>query len=259
MQPDRQTGPNSLLSIYRTELLTAKRPPQRKTKSAPLSSDSIIAAAIHLLDSQGLDNFSIRNIAKALGVYPTALYWHVPNRHQLIARLMAALFADVLPPPDPDWQAWLKALFRRYRDVVRAHPNISPLIGGHLVSSASVDLDLVEGILATLRKTGFANDDLVDAYNTVIAGLCGYATQEFAHVFPDPAGHLKHSLTANIKAADPTLYPTLAAERDRLLNHALMLRWQNGSGSSLESGFEMYTDALITGLAWKAAQIKSSV
>ena len=229
--------------------MAQEKPAKRKPKSAPLSSDAIIAAAIDLLDREGLDNFSIRNIAKALGVYPTALYWHVPNRHHLIARLIATLFADVLPEPDPDWQVWLKALFRRYRDVVRAHPNISPLIGGHLVSSASVDLKLVEGILATLARAGFSGEDLVAAYNSVITGLCGYATQEFAHVFPDPDGDLEASLTASVEEADPALYPTLAAERHRLLNRALVLRWQNGTQSSLEPGFEMFTDALIAGLA----------
>ena len=229
--------------------MVQENPARRKPKSTPLSSDAIIAAAIDLLDREGLDSFSIRNIAKALGVYPTALYWHVPNRHHLIARLIAALFADVLPEPNPDWRVWLKALFRRYRDVVRAHPNISPLIGGHLVSSASVDLKLVEGILATLTRAGFKDENLVAAYNTVITGLCGYATQEFAHVFPDPDGDLKASLTASIEEADPTLYPTLTAERHRLLNRALVLRWQNGTQSSLEPGFEMFTDALIAGLA----------
>jgi len=226
-----------------------EKPARRKPKSTPLSSDAIIAAAIDLLDREGLDSFSIRNIAKALGVYPTALYWHVPNRHHLIARLIAALFADVLPEPDPDWRVWLKALFRRYRAVVRAHPNISPLIGGHLVSSASIDLKLVEGILATLTRAGFKDENLVAAYNTVITGLCGYATQEFAHVFPDPDGDLRASLTASIEEADPALYPTLTAERHRLLNRALVLRWQNGTQSSLEPGFEMFTDALIAGLA----------
>lgn len=238
--------------------MAPEKPARRKPKSVPLSSDAIIAAAIDLLDREGLDNFSIRNIAKALGVYPTALYWHVPNRHHLIARLIAALFADVLPEPSPDWQAWLKSLFRRYRNVVRAHPNISPLIGGHLVSSASADLKLVEGILATLARAGFAGEDLVAAYNAVIAGLCGYATQEFAHVFPDPDGDLQNSLTASVEQADSALYPTLAAERDRLLNRALVLRWQNGSDSSLEPGFEMFTEALITGLAQKIEQGKKS-
>lgn len=222
--------------------------PGRKRKSAPLSSETIVAAAIDLLDREGLENFSIRNIAKALGVYPTALYWHVPNRHRLIARVIAALFADVLPGEHPDWRVWLKELFRRYRDIVRAHPNVAPLVGGHLVSSASVDLKLVEAILATLSRAGFEGERLVAAYNSVIAGMCGYATQEFAHVFPDPEGELEASLTASIEAADPALHPTLVAERHRLLNRALILRWQNGNRSSLESGFEMFTDALIAGL-----------
>lgn len=220
----------------------------RKRKSTALSSETIVAAAIDLLDREGLDSFSIRNIAKALGVYPTALYWHVPSRHLLIARVIAALFADVLPAENPDWRVWLKDLFRRYRDIVRAHPNVAPLVGGHLVSSASVDLKLVEAILSTLARAGFEGERLVAAYNSVIAGMCGYATQEFAHVFPDPEGELETALTASVEAADKSLYPTLAAERHRLLNRALVLRWQNGNQASLESGFEMFTDALIAGL-----------
>ncbi|WP_420405395.1 TetR/AcrR family transcriptional regulator [Nisaea sp.] len=221
----------------------------RKRKSAPLSSEAIVAAAIDLLDREGLDNFSIRNIAKALGVYPTALYWHVPSRHLLIARVIAALFADVLPEENADWRLWLKDLFRRYRDIVRAHPNVAPLVGGHLVSSASVDLNLVEAILSTLTRAGFEDEDLVAAYNSVVVGMCGYATQEFAHVFPDPERELETSLAASVEAADPARYPVLAAQRHRLLNRALVLRWKNGNQAPLESGFEMFTNSLIAGLA----------
>lgn len=48
-----------------------------------LTRDFVVAAALEEIDRHGLNGFSLRNVAKQLGVYPTAISWHVTNRNVL--------------------------------------------------------------------------------------------------------------------------------------------------------------------------------
>lgn len=48
----------------------------------------VVAAALRVLDEQGLEGCSMRRVAAALDVQPSALYHHVPNKQSLLA-LMA--------------------------------------------------------------------------------------------------------------------------------------------------------------------------
>lgn len=48
----------------------------------------VVAAALRVLDAQGLEGCSMRRVAAELDVQPSALYHHVPNKQTLLA-LMA--------------------------------------------------------------------------------------------------------------------------------------------------------------------------
>ncbi len=107
--------------------------PRNVAKRVPstLSRESIVAAALLEIDRNGLENFSLRNLAKTLGVYPTAIAWHVSSRGHLLAEVAALVLADILPPGFPDsWQSYLRQLFHRFREAIRRHPNVAPLHRG---------------------------------------------------------------------------------------------------------------------------------
>ena len=52
----------------------------------------------------------------------------------------------VLPPPLPtcDWRDWLREMFHRFRQQVRQHPSIAPLIGTQLLSNSGVAAGMTE-------------------------------------------------------------------------------------------------------------------
>ncbi|MEW5424632.1 TetR/AcrR family transcriptional regulator [Amorphus sp. 3PC139-8] len=212
-----------------------------------LSKEVILAEAIRLIDQEGAQSFSVRSLAKALNVYPTAIYWHIPNRQALVAEVITTVLRDLVPPGELDWRSWLKALFARYRNIIREHPNIAPLIGVQLVSNATVDLQLIESLLEKLYDAGFSGERLVAAYNTVIGGMVGFATQEFAIVPPD-VFELQEMMARSVLEAPADRFPHLHENAPRLLNRAFILRWENGATAPMESGFELYADALIAGL-----------
>ncbi|MCA2013791.1 TetR/AcrR family transcriptional regulator C-terminal domain-containing protein [Cereibacter sphaeroides] len=220
----------------------------RPQNDAPeLSKAQIVETALRLIDQDGLQSFSIRSVAKALGCYPTAIYWYTPSRHFLIAEIVTVVLRNVVPTSDLVWQDWLRTLFTRYREAIARHPNAAPLIGVNLVSNASVDVDLVEGILSKLHEAGFRDEALVDAYNAVIGGMVGFTTQEFAMVPPD-AADLEGYLTGFPAGIDAARHPMLAQMAGPMMGRAFILRWQNGATQPMDGAFAIYVEAFVAGL-----------
>lgn len=235
---------------------TAGKPAQAaRAEPAGLSRAQIVETALRLIDEAGLDAFSVREVARLLGVYPTALYWHLPGgRNALLAEAAAVALDDVAEPfvTGGDWAAWIRGLFHRYRDSLRRHPNVAPLLGAQLVSNAGVNPQLVEQVLAALEAAGFAGDRLVAAYNAVIAAMLGYVTLELAPTpSDDPAGWAE-AFESKIRTLSPADHPRLTGNLDRLANRAFIVRWQSGVEMPLTSGFDLYVEAFIAGLRAQA-------
>ena len=49
--------------------------------------------ALALIAGKGLNDFRLRDAARSLGVYPTALYWHIKNKNALLGRVCALVLS----------------------------------------------------------------------------------------------------------------------------------------------------------------------
>ncbi|MFT4234016.1 MAG: TetR family transcriptional regulator [Microbacterium sp.] len=56
--------------------------------------ESIITAALAILDAQGLADLTMRRLAEALGVRASALYWHFENKQALLAAVADRIVAE---------------------------------------------------------------------------------------------------------------------------------------------------------------------
>ncbi|MBN8942959.1 MAG: TetR/AcrR family transcriptional regulator C-terminal domain-containing protein [Rhizobiales bacterium] len=238
---------------------TAGTPAQAaRAEPVGLNRAQIVETALRLIDEAGLDAFSVREVARLLGVYPTALYWHLPGgRNTLLAEAAAAALDDVAEPfvAGSDWAAWIRGLFHRYRESLRRHPNVAPLLGAQLVSNAGVNPQLVEQVLAALEAAGFAGDRLVAAYNAVIAAMLGYVTLELAPKPSDDPTGWAEAFEGKIRSLSPADYPRLTGNLDRLANRGFIVRWQSGVEVPLTSGFDLYVEAFIAGLRVQAGDV----
>jgi AcrR family transcriptional regulator len=218
------------------------------TGSSPgLTRAGIVAAALTLIDREGLENFSLRNLARDLGVTTTAIYWHLPGRNVVLAEVVSSVIAGVSPPPQADWRVYLRMLMRNLRDALRRHPNAAPLLGAQLVSNIAASLDLVEGILEALTTAGFAGRHLVAAYNAVAAAMVGFVTQELSPM-PEDAPAWQAIVRARLDAVQADAHPLIAANMALLANRAFILRWENGVAAPMDDGFDLFVEAFITGL-----------
>ena len=73
------------------------------TGSAPdrgrITREQILAAAMALLDQRGLPDLTMRKLAAELGIRPSALYWHFPDKQTLLARLADQIVGSAPQPP----------------------------------------------------------------------------------------------------------------------------------------------------------------
>ncbi|MFM0517724.1 MULTISPECIES: TetR/AcrR family transcriptional regulator [Caballeronia] len=207
-------------------------------------------AALALIDAKGYANFSLRDVARELGVYPTAIYWYVTSRDELLVEVITRALGDLIPGPLPAgrWRDWLKELFHRYRRAVARHPNVAPLLGSQIISNASMNPVMVEAVLRTLLSAGFKSEELIHVYNTVITAMVGFVTLEFAGHGADERDEWEDRLRVRFEELDRDEFPLLTANMTRMSNQAFIVRWKGGTNRALEQSFDRYTDVVLDGL-----------
>jgi AcrR family transcriptional regulator len=91
----------------------------------PLSRESIVAAALAIADTEGLEAVSIRRLATKLGARPMSLYSHIARKGDLIDLMVDEVMGGAIlpdPPPSGDWRDDLRRIAQRTRESTRAHP-----------------------------------------------------------------------------------------------------------------------------------------
>jgi len=222
----------------------------RSARDQGLSRERVVEAALALIDAKGYANFSLRDVARELGVYPTAIYWYVTSRDELLVEVITRALGDLIPGPLPAgrWRDWLKELFHRYRRAVARHPNVAPLLGSQIISNASMNPVMVEAVLRTLLSAGFKSEELIHVYNTVITAMVGFVTLEFAGHGADERDEWEDRLRVRFEELDRDEFPLLTANMTRMSNQAFIVRWKGGTNRALEQSFDRYTDVVLDGL-----------
>ncbi|MFJ8658736.1 TetR/AcrR family transcriptional regulator [Streptomyces sp. NPDC093795] len=177
-----------------------------------LTQDQLAAAALAVIDREGLAALSMRVVAKELGMSPMGLYRYVTDREELEGLVAERVLAtvDATPPgPDTPWRERIEVMAGRLRDGVAAHPAAIPLTLSHR-HRASGGLRWSETVLGILAEAG------IDGERRVIAlrALHGYLTGaiQLQHLGP-LAGAGTTVITALPEDRFPRLTETARAAR----------------------------------------------
>lgn len=74
-----------------------------------LTPDAVIDAAVELTRESHLFSWSIRDLAKRVGVNPSTIYYHVGGKDLLCRRVMERIATDLMiPDPSLGWQDWFR-------------------------------------------------------------------------------------------------------------------------------------------------------
>lgn len=158
-----------------------------------LSRDRIVAAALALVDAEGLDAVSTRRLATELGVSGPALYNHFATKDELIDAVVDSVLGevdiDVLrePPAGPGaWRQPVAAWARSYRAALAAHPNVVPALAPGPARRPNA-LRMADAVFGLLIATGWPRAQATRIGVLMRYFVTGSALGSFAGGFPDDA------------------------------------------------------------------------
>ena len=107
--------------------------PEPQAPREPLSRSRIVAAAVRVLDRDGVEGLSMRTLAQELHTAATSLYRHVHNKGELLDLTVDAVMAEVaLPPEGTDWRTALRLVAMDLRRVLISHRDAAVLHGSRM-------------------------------------------------------------------------------------------------------------------------------
>jgi AcrR family transcriptional regulator len=216
---------------------------QRKTPSPPagseprsepaLSLERIVATAIELLDTDGLDGLKMRRLADRLGAGAMSLYWHVDNKEEVLDLALDSVLEYRGPASidaSENWRGDVVHMLEDWRVCMLHHPWSAFLLPRRALGPNI--LSRLELLSRTLSRAGVADADLNVAiwslWNYVIGATTTRASFELSDTDRAAAQQRLASLSEH--------YPTI--ERSRLL-------LDNDWDGAFSKGLDFLLDGLV--------------
>jgi AcrR family transcriptional regulator len=158
--------------------------PKRGREQPALSREQIVAEAIRLLDKEGLETLSMRNLGKQLGAGATSLYRHVANKDELIELVIDEVYGEIVVPEvaEPaEWRASAEVCTKSVRAMILRHPWVASVLGQIGTSYLGPNvMQMSDRMLALFEKAGFGLEEADLALSAVISYVIGWGVNEAA-------------------------------------------------------------------------------
>ena len=219
-----------------------------KVGREPLSRERVLAAAVALVDAEGIGALTMRRLAADLGVEAMSLYHHLPGKEALLDGLVDAVVVEIDAAvarsgrADGDWRATVRQRFLAARTVMLRHP-WAPALFSTRPTIPSGLFAYYEAVLATLIGAGFSYRLAHRAMHAFGSMALGFVQELFS---PAAAGG---SLDVDVTEADlaamaralPNLWAMVQAEAHAAADPTL--GWCDS-----QTEFEFTLDLLLDGL-----------
>lgn len=208
---------------------------------------AVLAAALEIVDRDGVDGLSMRRLADAVRRDPMVIYRHVPNKAAVLDGVAEVVLAQLsVDATDSDWMAQLRTVARDFRRLALAHPHAVPLLVTRPLATplglrSRAVLRPLEDILALLTRAGFSGAEALHVYRALFGFLFGHVLNELQEIVENP------DETDDLLRLG--LYRPPVAEFPVLRELATVLADYDGA-AELERGL----DILLTGLATDSSE-----
>lgn len=155
------------------------------------SRDDVAEAALRILDEYGLPDLTMRRLAAALDVQPSALYWHFPNKQTLLAELADRIVerGEGVAVRSADWMTGTRAEAARLRDALLAFRDGAEVVSSTFALGLGASGPLVR-LTAIIRAGGFDAETSSRAAGTLLHFVLGHVSHEQQRLQYDSLGVL---------------------------------------------------------------------
>ncbi len=124
-------------------------------KRAALSAERIETEALDLIEREGLEKFSTRRLATALGCEAMSIYHYFPSKAHLMDALLDRMLSTIeWPEPDLPWRERLRQSLLAYRAMAHRYPRFFQFAALHRHNTRR-GLSMLERLLEQIREGGF--------------------------------------------------------------------------------------------------------
>ena len=222
-------------------------PGESTRRRGPLTRERIVAAALRLMDEEGLEAVTMRRIGRELGVEAMSLYNHVSDKEDILSGIVEAVMAEFDFPDDEtgDWAERGRVAARAWRRLLLAHPNVITLMSEQREPMTSLRaLRPTEHAIGILRDSGLPDEDAVAAFRAFGGYIQGFVLAEVANMF---GGEDVDVRPEDVAAALPVdELPNLAASFPHLFR------------CDFDAAFEYGLDLMIRGVEAKVASLTTA-
>ncbi len=170
-----------------------------------ISHDAVVEASLRIIDSDGLDAFSLPRLARELNVAAPSLYHHFADRADILRTVARAIVLQTrLPEPAAcaSWVDWFVGISLAFRRAVLSHRNAAPVLLQFMPRDLLVrNYEIGVQVLAQLGVPPGQRIGVIDGLDTLTLG----ASLAAAAKSPAQAGQV-------FPSADPDTEPMLAQE-----------------------------------------------
>ncbi len=198
----------------------------------------MLRAAMALADEAGLEAFTMRQLAQALGVAPMSLYRHVANKDDLVDGIVDLVFSEIeLPAPGADWRTAMRQRAIAVRTALTRHPWAIGLMESRR-NPGQANLRHHDAVIGSLRAAGFSIEMAAHAYSLLDSYTFGFAMTHMNLPFEtsEEVAQLADTILAPFPAGE---YPNLV---EFITEHAMKSGYDYGD--EFEYGLDLILDAL---------------
>ena len=166
-----------------------------------LTRDQVLAAALQIIDENGVEALTMRRLGQALDRNPMGIYRHAADKDALLDLVVEHVVAELVVPHERDrdgdgedrvdWETALRRTAHAFRQVALAHPNVVPLlvnrsITGPLALRPLGTLRPLEELLEVFMSAGFDQHGALHAARLFTGFLYGHVQDELQEQVNDP-------------------------------------------------------------------------
>jgi AcrR family transcriptional regulator len=156
----------------------------RRARQTQLTSAQIVAAAMDLIDETGLEGHTMRALGARLGVDPSTIYYHIPNKSTLYSLIVDEVMSGLDLSTDDPTRSFADRLVSaawRFREALLMHPRALPLVAVRSMRS-STQLQGVETLLGILFEAGLKPVAAMVAIDVIGQTIMGMTSVYAAHL-----------------------------------------------------------------------------
>ena len=155
----------------------------------PIDKSQIVQKALDILNRDGLKAVALRRLAYELNIKAASIYWHIPNKSELLDEMANAILDKHFNTFDfqndeREWDEWLNKLAHELRAAMLAYRDGARVVAGTHPDLGQVLLKLWDLTVRVLHNTGFSYSKAATITVTVINFTFGSVIEEQSSQLP---------------------------------------------------------------------------